>query len=66
VITGSRWQGTGFRVTAWWETEIDGPIQQMELLTTSREQLKLMRGTIESLRFPLDSARVAEKRCAPS
>ncbi len=66
VITAMRWRGTGFRVTAWWETEIDGPIQQMELRTTSREQLKLMRGTIESLRFPIDSARVAAKRRAPS
>lgn len=66
VITASRWRGTGFRVTAWWETETDGPFQQMELLTTSREQLKRIRGTIESLRFPVDTARVGSRRRSPS
>lgn len=64
VITASRASGTGFQVEAWWETEGDGPILQLTLLTNSTDELKRIRGTIESVRFPIDSARAA-KRTTP-
>ncbi|MDZ7632639.1 MAG: hypothetical protein U5K74_15150 [Gemmatimonadaceae bacterium] len=57
VITASRGRGTDFYVQAWWETEGDGPILQLLLVTNSTEELKRIRGTIESVRFPLDSLR---------
>jgi hypothetical protein len=62
IITGSRERGTDFSVSAWWETEADGPILQLTLVTNSAEELRRIRGTIESVRFPIDTTRVAKRR----
>ncbi len=62
IITGSRDRGTDFFVSAWWETEADGPILQLTLVTNSAEELRRIRGTIESVRFPIDTTRVARRR----
>jgi hypothetical protein len=57
VITASRDNSVGFNVLAWWETEGDGPFFQLRLRTANLQDLKRIRGTIESVRFPIDSAR---------
>ncbi len=64
IITGSRSRGTDFSVSAWWETEGDGPILQLTLVTNSAEELRRIRGTIESVRFPIDTMSVAKRRKA--
>ncbi len=65
VITASRSRGTDFYVQAWWETAGDGPILQLLLVTNSTEELKRIRGTIESVRFPLDSVRPRRQAARP-
>ncbi len=60
VITASR-QSVGFDVLAWWETEGDGPFFQLRLQTASLHDLKRIRGTIESVRFPIDSTRTSRR-----
>ncbi len=62
IITGSRDRGTDFSVSAWWETQADGPILQLTLVTNSAEELRRIRGTIESVRFPIDTMRVGKRR----
>ncbi|NJN36892.1 MAG: hypothetical protein HC794_07345 [Nitrospiraceae bacterium] len=57
VITASRGNSVGFNVLAWWQTESDGPLFQIRLQTTNLQDLKRIRGTIESVRFPIDTAR---------
>lgn len=64
IITGSRERGTDFSVSAWWETEADGPILQLTLVTNSAAELRRIRGTIESVRFPIDTMRIAKRRKA--
>lgn len=61
VITASRDGSTGFRVLAWWETEGDGPFFQLRLATSNLADLRRVRGTIESVRFPSDSSRSSRR-----
>jgi hypothetical protein len=61
VITASRDGSVGFTVLAWWETEGDGPFFQLRLLTANLQDLKRIRGTIESVRFPIDSTRASRR-----
>jgi hypothetical protein len=61
VITASRDGSTGFSVQAWWETEVDGPFLQLRLQTNNLQDLRRIRGTIESVRFPVDSVRTSRK-----
>ena len=61
VITAWRDGSVGFNVLAWWETEGDGPFFQLRLMTTNLQDLRRIRGTIESVRFPIDSARTSRK-----
>jgi hypothetical protein len=61
VITASRDGSVGFTVLAWWETEGDGPFFQLRLRTTNLQDLRRIRGTIESVRFPIDSTRASRR-----
>jgi hypothetical protein len=61
VITASRDNSVGFNVLAWWETAGDGPFFQLRLRTTNLQDLRRIRGTIESVRFPVDSVRSARR-----
>lgn len=61
VITAWRDGSVGFNVLAWWETEGDGPFFQLRLLTANLQDLKRIRGTIESVRFPIDSTRASRR-----
>lgn len=62
IVTTHRGISTDFATDVWWETPTESPILRMRLETNSVEQLRKLRGTIESVRFPVDTAAASARR----
>ena len=56
MIQATRLNGFNYRVEASWQPLIDGQHFYMQLQTKYVEHLRQMRGMIEAVRFPLDTA----------
>lgn len=56
TIQATRLNGFNYRVEASWQPLIDGQHFYMQLQTRYVEHLKQMRGMIEAVRFPVDTA----------
>jgi hypothetical protein len=61
TIQAARLSGINYRVDATWEPLIDGQHFYMQLQTRYASQLKDMRGMIEAVKFPVDTARTVKK-----
>ncbi len=62
IVTTRRGISTDFATDVWWETPAQSPILRMRLETNSVEQLRKLRGTIESVRFPVDTTAASTRR----
>jgi hypothetical protein len=62
IVTTRRGIGVDFLTEVWWETPTESPLLRMRLETNSLRVLQQMRGTIESVRFPVDTTVATRKR----